>query len=270
MAPIKLFCTFWLIAVFWVTFSIEDAFAQRPTPQIDVREAIPLNGLELPSLPQHEQRSETYRFGTASPDGTGKFYMGREIARVMSHRSAAWLERDERERIEHPDELVEALGLQPSNIVADIGAGTGYLTFRLAARVPLGWVLAVDIQEEMLFLLMDRAAASQIENVIPVLGDIDDPQLPESSVDLVLLVDTYHELSHPREMMEALFAGARAGGRVGVVEYRAEDPAVPIRRRHKMTEAQIIREIESVGFRHTVTLDVLPVQHLVMFERPIE
>jgi SAM-dependent methyltransferase len=209
-----------------------------------------------------------YTFGSASRDGTGKFYLGREISQVMGHRGAAWLERPERERVEQPDRVVDSLDLRPDDVVADIGAGTGYFTFRIAERVPEGGVYAVDIQPEMLDIVMERAWEQGFENVEPVRGDVDDPNLPAASVDLALIVDAYHEFSHPREMMQGLVRALRPGGRVVLLEYRAEDPSIPIKPLHKMTEAQVRLELEAAGLRHVKTKDFLPRQHYLVFEKP--
>ena len=211
-----------------------------------------------------------YVEGPASRDGTGRFYMGREIAQVMSHRGAAWLERADREREERPDAVIRALDLAPDAVVTDLGAGTGYFTFRIAERVPRGRVYAVDIQPEMLRILEDRMEAEGVTNVAPVLGSTRGPGLRPQSTDLTLLVDAYHELSHPREMLEAVYAATRPGGRLVLVEYRAEDPDVPIKPLHKMTEAQVRLEVEAAGFEFVENLDVLPQQHLLVFERPAE
>lgn len=200
--------------------------------------------------------------------GTGRFYMGREIARVMGHQGADWLERAEREAAELPVRVVQALALAPDAAVADIGAGTGYFTFRLAARVPQGRVYAVDIQPEMLARIRARLEALELTNVTPVLGTATNPNLPAASVDVALLVDAYHEFSHPREMLAALFEVLRPGGRLVLVEYRGEDPTIPIRPLHRMTEAQVRREVEAAGFAWLETKDFLPQQHLVVFQRP--
>jgi ubiquinone/menaquinone biosynthesis C-methylase UbiE len=209
-----------------------------------------------------------YVYGEPSRDGTGKFYMGREISQVMGHRGADWLERPDREREEAPDVLVRQLDLKPADVVADIGAGTGYFTFRLAPLVPEGTVFAVDIQQEMLDIVQERMASRGTENVFPVLGEIDDPRLPEGAVDLVLLVDAYHEFSHPREMMLGIYRALRPGGRVALIEYRAEDPEVPIKPLHKMSEAQARAEMEAVGLVWIETRDILPRQHFMIFEKP--
>jgi ubiquinone/menaquinone biosynthesis C-methylase UbiE len=214
------------------------------------------------------QEAPPYTAGPVSPDGTGRYYMGREIARVMDHRGAAWLERPEREQTERPARVVEHLGLRPGDVVADLGAGTGYFTFRIAPLVPRGHVLAVDIQPEMLAIVEQRAERAGVRNVEVVRGTETDPRLPREGVDLTLIVDSYHEFSHPREVMAAVFHATRPGGRVVLVEYRGEDPSVPIRPLHKMTEAQVRRELEAAGFRFVENLGFLPQQHFLVFEKP--
>ena len=208
-----------------------------------------------------------YETRPGSPDGIGKWYMGREIAQVMGHQGAAWLERPEREREEEPQKLVDLMALQPAEVVADLGAGTGYFSFRMAERVPQGKVLAVDIQQEMLDLLTRAAKQRGVKNVEPVLGKVDDPNLPEAAVDAVLLVDAYHEFDHPREMMEAVVRALKPGGRVVLVEYRGEDADVPIKPLHKMTEAQAKKEMGAVGLRHAKTHGDLPRQHVMIFQK---
>jgi ubiquinone/menaquinone biosynthesis C-methylase UbiE len=187
----------------------------------------------------------------------------------MSHRGADWLERPEREEEEKTAALVDAIDLRPTDVVADIGAGTGYFSFRLAPKVVQGKVLAVDIQQEMLDLLMEAAKKQAVTNVEPILGTTADPKLPKNGVDVVLMVDAYHEFDQPREMMEAIVAGLKPGGRVVLVEYRAEDPAVRIKPLHKMTEAQAVKEMTAAGLKHLQTKGMLPRQHLMIFEKPV-
>jgi protein-L-isoaspartate O-methyltransferase len=202
------------------------------------------------------------------PDGTGKFYMGREIAQVMGHPAAGWLERPERDQEEDPERMIEELNVRPGDVVADIGAGTGYLSRRLAKQVgPKGKVLAVDIQPEMLVLLTNRMAQLGISNVFPVLGRNTSPQLPEGSVDLALMVDVYHEFDFPYEMMQAICAALKPGGRVVFVEYRGEDPSVPIKLVHKMTEAQVKKEMAALPLHWVQTLRSLPRQHMIVFRK---
>ncbi len=214
--------------------------------------------------------STEYRVGTASRDGIGKYYMGREISQVMGHLGAAWLERPDREREERTDLLIDALPLRQDSIVADIGAGTGYFSFPVALRVPRGKVLAVDIQPEMLEIIRERIGAGAPPNVEPVMGTVEDPMLPEVGVDLVLIVDAYHEFSHPREMSEAIARALKPGGVLVLIEYRAEDPSVPIKRLHKMSEAQARKEMQAVGLEFVRNEAFLPQQHFLVFRRPVD
>ena len=210
-----------------------------------------------------------YQQTPPSRDGIGKRYMGREISHVMGHQGAPWLERPEREREEGTDLLIAELGLKPTDIVADIGAGTGYFVFRISPLVPQGQVLGVDIQQEMLDIMESRAAGT-VDNVSTVLGTVTDINVPDASVDLILLVDAYHEFSHPREMGRSMFRALKPGGRVALVEYRAEDPSVPIKPLHKMSQEQAMREMEALGLRWVATSDRLPQQHLMFFTRPAD
>jgi ubiquinone/menaquinone biosynthesis C-methylase UbiE len=202
------------------------------------------------------------------PDGIGKFYMGREIAHVMGHQGADWLERPEREEEEHTTELVTQLRLHSGDVVADIGAGTGYLSRRLAKAVgPTGKVLAEDIQPEMLDLLTNKMAELHIANVVPVLGSVTNAGLTPGSVDLAVMVDVYHEFDFPYEMMQAICRSLKPGGRVVFVEFRAEDPNVPIKPVHKMTEAQVKKEMSMMPLQWVQTISVLPRQHIIIFRK---
>ena len=202
------------------------------------------------------------------PNGIGKFYLGREIAHVMGHQAADWLERPEREAEEKPDLLIEALKLKSGDVVADIGAGTGYYSWRMASIVgDMGLVYAVDIQQEMLDLLAKRMAERKITNVKGVLGTIKDPKLPARSVDLALMVDVYHEFDHPFEMMQAICQALKPGGRVAFVEFRAEDPKVPIKEVHKMSEAQVRKEMSAQPLEWVETIATLPWQHIIVFKK---
>lgn len=211
-----------------------------------------------------------YTFARRTRDGIGKIYMGREIAQVMGHLGAGWLERPDREKEEQPRKAIELMQLKATDVVADIGAGSGYFSFRMAGKVPEGKVLAVDIQQEMLDMVRATAEKEGVKNVEPLMGKIDDPMLPEGKVDVVLMVDAYHEFDHPKEMMAGIFKGLKPGGRVVLVEYRAEDPNVYIKPLHKMTEAQAIREMQAAGLRHVKTLADLPQQHFMVFEKPVQ
>jgi len=235
------------------------------------RRILALVGLAVLVAPVHAAESPAdtgYVRREPSPGGTGKFYMGREIARTMGHAHADWLDRPARAGEEAPDSLVAALGLAPADVVADIGAGTGYYTFRISPLVPEGRVLAVDIQPEMLDEIAERTATRRVDNVVPVLGTEADPGLEENSVDVALIVDAYHEFSYPREMMVAIWKALRPGGRVVLVEFRLEDPEVPVRPLHKMSQAQVRAEMAAAGLEWVETRDLLPRQHFLVFRKP--
>jgi SAM-dependent methyltransferase len=220
------------------------------------------------ATPPPAAAGQVYTETEASPDGIGKVYEGREISFVMGHLGAGWLERPTREAEERTDLLLDNLPLEADDVVADIGAGTGYFSLPIAARVPEGRVLAVDIQQEMLDIIANRTKSAGIPNVEPLLATETDPRLPPGTVDLVLLVDAYHEFSHPREVMTGIVKGLKAGGRLVLIEYRGEDPSVPILALHKMTQAQARKEMAVVGLEWLETKDVLPQQHFMIFRKP--
>jgi ubiquinone/menaquinone biosynthesis C-methylase UbiE len=204
------------------------------------------------------------------PDGIGKFYMGREIAHVMGYQGAEWLERTERVEEERPDQVVEQMKLKPTDVVADVGAGTGYFSFRIGRAVKQGKVFAVDIQPEMLAVIEKRKGQLKVDNVVALRGSETDANLPENSVDVALLVDVYHEFSFPREMMMSVVKALKPGGRVVQIEYRGEDPGVPIKRVHKMTVAQCRKEMSAVGLAWKETKEFLPQQHFIVYEKPVK
>jgi ubiquinone/menaquinone biosynthesis C-methylase UbiE len=210
-------------------------------------------------------QSKYYSYRQPSFDGTGKVYMGREIAQVMGHQGAGWLERSDRVTEEQPQKMVAALGLKATDIVADIGAGTGYISQLLARQVPDGNVLAVDVQPEMVALLKRRIQTSKIANIQPRLGTEQSPELPPASIDLAIMVDAYHEFSYPQEMMTGIVLALKPGGRVVLAEYRGEDPKVFIKPHHKTTQKQIQRELSAVGLKLLKNDRVLPQQHLLFF-----
>lgn len=219
-----------------------------------------------PVVAQDAPRYETRR--DHDPNGTGKFYMGREIALVMGHEGAGWLDRPQREQEEQPVKLLAALKLKPGMAVADIGAGSGYYTLRLADAVgPQGKVYAVDIQPEMLDLIQAKAKAKKVTNVVSALGTEQDPKLPDGAVDLIVLVDVYHEFSHPFEMVTAMTKALKPGGRLVFVEFRLEDPEVPIKLVHKMSERQVKKEMEPHPLKWVETVGTLPWQHVIVFEK---
>ncbi|HKI37746.1 MAG TPA: class I SAM-dependent methyltransferase [Gemmataceae bacterium] len=231
-------------------------------------------GLVAPAWADPDKKPEAPRYETRKEhdeNGIGKFYMGREIAQVMGHQAAGWLERPEREREEAPAKLLEALKLKEGMVVADVGAGSGYHSFRMSKKVGAkGKVLAVDIQPEMLDIIRKKAKEKEITNVEPVLGEENDPKLPEGKVDLILLVDVYHEFAQPYEMTQAMVKALKPGGRLVFVEFRLEDDKVPIKLVHKMTEKQVIKEMGPHPLKWVSTNEDLPWQHIITFEKKDE
>lgn len=211
-----------------------------------------------------------YSEAPGSPDGIGKFYQGREIAAIMGFDGAPWLERPSRESEERPDLLVEELHLEPGMTVADIGAGSGYLSRRMARIVGPGRVFAVDVQPQMVELLTKLSRKPEYKNLVPIHGGMDDVGLPPASVELAVMVDVYHELAYPYEVMRSLIRALKLGGRVVLVEYRGEDPAVPIKPLHKMSEAQVRRELSVLPLTWERTSERLPLQHIVVFRKSAE
>lgn len=203
-----------------------------------------------------------------NPDGIGTIYMGRRIAKVMGYEGLYWLERPQRQQEERPIQVIEALELQPADVVADIGAGSGYFSLRISDRVPQGKVLAVDVQPEMIEVLQLQVQEAGITNVEPILGEVNNPHLPPDSVDLALMVDAYHEFAYPREMMTQIARSLHPGGRVVLVEYKKENSLIPIKSLHKMSQAQVKKEMEAVGLQWLKTKSVVPQQHVLVFHKP--
>jgi ubiquinone/menaquinone biosynthesis C-methylase UbiE len=194
---------------------------------------------------------------------------GRRYAQPMSYLGADWLDRSERVSEEEPDIALDAIKLVKGQSVADVGAGSGYMTAKMAKRVgPTGKVYANDIQPEMLALLRERLTREKIANVETVLGTIDDPKLPANAIDLILMVDVYHEFSEPQKMLRRMHEALKPGGRLVLLEYRKEDPAIPIRIDHKMTVAEAKMEVEAEGYTLSKVDEVLPRQHILIFTRP--
>ena len=204
---------------------------------------------------------------TPSPDGIGKTYLGREIAQVMGFAGAAWLERDNRQEEENTALAIEKLPLMTTSVVADIGAGTGYYTFRIAPKVPQGRVYAVEVQDESVRYLRQRAEERGVGNVTVIKGEARSPNLPARAVDLAIMVDVYHELEYPHEMLQALRQALKPGGKLLLIEYRAEDPKVPIKKLHKLSVAQANKELTANGFRLVERGDFLPIQHFLLYEK---
>ena len=210
---------------------------------------------------------ESYTFKEPSRDGTGKIYLGREISQVMGFAGKEWLERAERAREEGVAAALENLPINSKTVVADIGAGSGYYTFRIAPLVAEGKVYAVDIQEDAVDYIRNRSEELKIENVIPVKGTEKSPNLPEGEVDLVIMVDVYHELSYPQEMLTAIKKSLRPDGKILLLEYKGEDPSIPIKPLHKMTEEQAVKELNANGFELVKNGKFLPIQHYLIFKK---
>ena len=215
-----------------------------------------------PTPPPYEKRAEH------DPNGIGVFYLGREIAHVMGHQAANWLERPEREEEERTDLLIDALKFREGEVVADIGCGSGFISRKIAKKIGAGTVYGVDIQQEMLDLLAKRMAMFRITNVKPIMGATNDPKLPPASCDTMIMVDVYHEFDQPFEMIRGMIAGLKPGGRIVFVEYRKEDPTVPIKEVHKMSEAQVRKEMAvQPELEFAESIEDLPRQHILIFRK---
>lgn len=241
---------------------------EAPAPTVTLPPSADIASDPSTDDPEPEEAGPAYEFGFASKHGIGKYYMGREIAKVMGHQGISWLERSERESEESPTTAIDALNFAPGTVIADIGAGSGYYTFRLAPLVPEGEVIAVDIQPEMISHLENRALIEDAPNVRPHLGTKESIELPPHSIDAAIMVDAYHEFSHPAEMMDSIVKALRPGGRVFLLEYRAEDDSVRIEPLHKMSEAQARKEMEAAGLEFVTNHEFLPWQHFLVFAKP--
>lgn len=211
------------------------------------------------------QSNYTYR--QRSVDGTGKVYVNREIAQVMGAEGAAWLERKSREKEENSNLVIEKMNLLPTSVVADIGAGTGYYTFKIAERIPKGKIYAVEIQDEMIRYLYNRKKELGSTNVEIVKGDAKSPHLPDNSIDLAVLIDVYHELQYPKEMLHDISKALKSDGKVLLLEYRAEDPKVAINPLHKMSVEQLNKEMAVNGFKLSFDGEFLPIQHFLLYQK---
>ena len=217
------------------------------------------------SLSMFSLGQERYKIRAGDPNGINKWYMGRQIAHVMSHFGIDWLEREEREMEENTSLLLKNLAVKPGMVVADIGAGSGYHSALLSKMVGTGKVFAVDVEPEMIAYLNARIKQEKLNRIVPVLSTEQKVSLPENTIDMMLLVDVYHEFSFPYEMALSMRAALKPGGKLVLVEFRAEDPAVPIKTIHKMSEAQAIKEFKAAGFAFDKNIDNLPWQHCMVF-----
>ncbi len=211
---------------------------------------------------------ERYAVKSGDPNGISKWYMGRQIAHVMSHYGIEWLERKEREIEENTTQLLKNLAVQPGTAIADIGAGSGYHSTLLSKMVGNGKVYAVDVEPEMIAYLKNRIKLEGYKNIIPVLSIEQKVSLPANSIDVMLLVDVYHEFSFPYEMTLSMLEALKPGGQLVLVEFRAEDPNVPIKTIHKMSERQAVREFKASGFLFEKNMGNLPWQHCLIFRKP--
>jgi ubiquinone/menaquinone biosynthesis C-methylase UbiE len=212
---------------------------------------------------------ERYTVKPGDPNGISKWYMGRQIAQVMSHFGIDWLERQEREQEENTTQLLKNLAVQPGMAIADIGAGSGYHSTLLSKMVGNGKVYAVDVEREMIAYLNERIKREGNKNIIPVLSTEKTVSLPANSMDMMLLVDVYHEFSFPYEMALSMFEALKPGGKLVLVEFRAEDPNVPIKAIHKMSQQQAVKEFKAAGFSFEKNSSNLPWQHCLIFRKPI-
>jgi FkbM family methyltransferase len=210
---------------------------------------------------------ERYNTKPGDPNGINKWYMGRQIAQVMSHYGIDWLEREEREMEENTTQLLKNLSVKPGMLVADIGAGSGYHSALLSKMVGNGKVFAVDVEPEMIAYLNARIKQEKLSRIVPVLSTEKNVALPENTVDIILLVDVYHEFSFPYEMALSMRSALKPGGKLVLVEFRAEDLTVPIKTIHKMSEKQSVKELKAAGFKFEQNMDNLPWQHCMVFTK---
>lgn len=208
-----------------------------------------------------------YSSKTPDYDGIGKVYLGREISFVMGFEGRDWLERQSREQEESISLALENLPISSNSVVADIGAGSGYYTFRIAPKVPEGKVYAVEIQDEAIQYLQNRTKELGFSNVVPIMGAEQTPNLPANSIDLVIMVDVYHELEYPQEMLAAIKESLKPDGKILLIEYRGEDPEVAIKPLHKMTLKQVEKELKANGFKLAENGQFMSIQHFLIFEK---
>ncbi|TFF39797.1 class I SAM-dependent methyltransferase [Mucilaginibacter psychrotolerans] len=214
-----------------------------------------------------QHKDSIYTFKKASTGGTGKFYLGRQTAQVMSFDGAAWLERSTRQKEENADLAISKLPITANSVIADIGAGTGYYTFRISTKVPQGKVYAVEIQDDAVNYLKYRSQKLKPNNVIVIKGGDHSPNLPVNAIDLAIMVDVYHELLYPHEMLQAIREALKPKGRLLLLEYRAEDPEVPIKELHKMSIKQVNKEMTANGFHLVEDGEFMPIQHFLVYQK---
>jgi precorrin-6B methylase 2 len=212
-----------------------------------------------------QQPGDNYTYKKPSSNGTGKVYMGREIAQVMSFEGVAWLERNTRSREENTDLAISRFPLNKRSVVADIGTGSGFYTFRIAPKVKQ--IYAVEIQDEALKYLRDKSQELRLKNVLVLKGSEKSPELPNNTVDVAFMVDVYHELLFPKEVLEAIKKSLKPKGKLILIEYKGEDPQVAIKEEHKMTVKQVTKELNANGFKLVQNGQFMPIQHFLVFQK---
>ena len=212
-------------------------------------------------------QDSVYQHKTASDGGTGKVYFGREIAHIMDFSGSAWLERANRQQEENSNLTIDKLPIEKNSVVADIGAGTGYYTFKICTKVPEGRVYAIEIQDDAVNYLKNKVGQLDIQNVTVIKGKEQSPELTENSIDLAMMVDVYHELLYPHEMLQSIKKSLKPKGKLLLIEYRAEDPKVEIKELHKMSVKQVNKELTANGFHLVEDGEFLPIQHFLLFEK---
>lgn len=222
---------------------------------------------QAPKKPVKPNLTYPYTYRKRSDDGTGKFYANREIAQIMTAEGAAWLNLKDQQKEASAKLAIDSMKLLPNSVVADIGAGTGYYTFRMAPRVPRGKVFAVEIQDDLIRYLNNRKEETGDSNVVVIKGDAKSPHLPDSSLDLAIMIDVYHELEYPKEMMQFVSKALKKNGKLLLIEYRAEDPKLRINPLHKMSVEQINKEMGMNGFNLYYDGEFLPFQHFLMYKK---
>ena len=215
----------------------------------------------------HQINDSIYQYQTASNDGIGKIYKGREIAHVMDASGSSWLERNDRQKEEHVEQAIDSILLESPNSIADIGAGTGYYTFRLARKNSQGKVYAIEVQNAMISQLKIKKDQTHQSNVLIIKGSDTSVNLPQNSIDLALMVDVYHELEYPHEILQSLYKALKPSGKLLVLEYRAEDPSIAIKPLHKLSVMQANEEMEANGFVLYKRKEFLPIQHFLLYKK---
>lgn len=214
-----------------------------------------------------KQNDSIYTYNNASADGIGKYYKGRQIAHIMGASGSDWLERSERQKEENTLLAIQNMHLKQNDVVADIGAGTGYFTFKIAPLIPAGKIYAVDVQDEMIDFLNNKKSKLALKNIEVIKGTDTSPNLPDNSVNLAFMVDVYHELAYPYEMLQAIKKTLKPGGMLLLIEYRGEDKTVPILPLHKTTIKQLDIELKANGFIRNYTGEFLPIQHFIVYKK---